>query len=98
VCKQHLPNYGVFYEDRWFHRLQAGVRDEIEIDEIQYAIGIVTSDTTYVYRLFNHECDEPGLLKLEKDGSLILEAKLELDSSKLIMGVKSPYPVTQFIN
>jgi hypothetical protein len=72
--------------------------DEIDIDEIQYAIGIVTSDTTYVYRLFNHECDTPGILKLEDDGSLILEAKLELDSSKLIMGVKSPYPVTQFIN
>ena len=72
--------------------------DEIEIDEIQYAIGIVTSDTSYVYRLFNHECEEPGLLKLDKDGNLILEAKMELDSSKLIMGVKSPYPVTQFIN
>jgi NAD+ synthase (glutamine-hydrolysing) len=23
-CKQHLPNYGLFYEDRWFHRWKAG--------------------------------------------------------------------------
>jgi len=72
--------------------------DEIEIDEIQYAIGIVTSDTSYVYRLFNHECDKPGILKLDEQGNLILEAKLELDTSKEIMGVQSPYPVTQFIN
>lgn len=72
--------------------------DKIEIDEIQYAIGIVTSDTTYVYRLFNHECDKPGILKLDEQDNLILEAELELDSSKEIMGVDSPYPVTQFIN
>jgi len=71
--------------------------DEIEIDEIQYAIGIVTSDTTYVYRLFNHECEKPGILKLDEDDNLILEAEMELDSSKLVMGVESPYPVTQFI-
>jgi len=72
--------------------------DKIEIDEIQYAIGMVTSDTTYVYRLFNHECDKPGILKLDEQDNLILEAELELDSSKEIMGVNSPYPVTQFIN
>jgi hypothetical protein len=72
--------------------------DEIEIDEIQYAIGMVTSDTTYVYRLFNHECEKPGILKLDEDGNLILEAELELDTSKEIMGVQSPFPVTQFIN
>ena len=71
--------------------------DEIEIDEIQYAIGIVTSDTTYVYRLFNHECEKPAILKLDEDDNLILEAEMELDSSKLVMGVESPYPVTQFI-
>lgn len=39
VCKQHLPNYGVFYEDRWFHRWPAGVRAEIERDGISYPIG-----------------------------------------------------------
>lgn len=39
ACKQHLPNYGLFYEDRWFHRWQAGVQGEIEIDELKYPIG-----------------------------------------------------------
>lgn len=73
--------------------------DKIEIDEIQYSIGIVTSDKTYVYRLFNHECEEPALLSFsQKDGGLILEAEMELDSSKEVMGVESPYQVTQFIN
>ena len=71
--------------------------DEIEIDEIQYAIGIVTSDTTYTYRLFNHECESPAILCLDDQDNLILEAEMELDSSKLVMGVESPYPVTQFI-
>ena len=72
--------------------------DEIEIDMIQYAIGIVTDDDKYVYRLFNHECEEPALLYLDKDGNLLLEARMETDSSKHVMGVESPYPVTQFIN
>lgn len=31
VAKQHLPNYGVFYEDRWFHRWPANARDEIKV-------------------------------------------------------------------
>lgn len=39
ACKQHLPNYGLFYEDRWFHRWQAGVQGEIELDELKYPIG-----------------------------------------------------------
>lgn len=39
ACKQHLPNYGLFYEDRWFHRWQAGIQGEIEIDELKYPIG-----------------------------------------------------------
>lgn len=44
VCKQHLPNYGVFYEDRWFQRWPAGVRDEIIIDELKYPIGDLVFD------------------------------------------------------
>ena len=39
VCKQHLPNYGVFYEDRWFHRWPAGKKDEISILGVNYPIG-----------------------------------------------------------
>ena len=73
--------------------------DEIEITGIQYAIGIVTDDDKYVYRLFNHKCDTPAILFVdEDDGSLCLEAEMETDSSKEVMGVESPYPVTQFIN
>jgi NAD+ synthase (glutamine-hydrolysing) len=34
-----LPNYGLFYEDRWFHRWQAGVQGEIMIDDFKYPIG-----------------------------------------------------------
>lgn len=79
-----------------YKRLKAG--DEIEIDEIQYSIGMVMDDSKYLYRLFNHECEEPGLLYLDDNDSLILEAKMELDDCKEVMGVESPYPVTQFIN
>ena len=71
---------------------------EIDIDMIQYAIGIVTDDDKYVYRLFNHECRDPAILYVDEDNNLCLEAKMELDSSKEVMGVESPYPVTQFIN
>lgn len=42
VCKQHLPNYGLFYEDRWFHRWPAGVRADIELDGFVYPIGDLT--------------------------------------------------------
>lgn len=72
--------------------------DEIDIDMIQYAIGIVVDDDKYVYRLFNHECERPAVLYVDEDGNLCLEAKMETDSSKEVMGVESPYPVTQFIN
>lgn len=44
VCKQHLPNYGVFYEDRWFHRWSPNVRDEIVINEMKYPIGDLMFD------------------------------------------------------
>lgn len=39
VCKQHLPNYGVFYEDRWFHRWPAGQKAEVERQGLSYPIG-----------------------------------------------------------
>jgi NAD+ synthase (glutamine-hydrolysing) len=41
VCKQHLPNYGLFYEDRWFHRWKAGQTTEISIEGIKYLAGDV---------------------------------------------------------
>jgi NAD+ synthase (glutamine-hydrolysing) len=39
VCKQHLPNYGLFYEDRWFQRWKPEQFDEIEIDGLKYPVG-----------------------------------------------------------
>jgi NAD+ synthase (glutamine-hydrolysing) len=39
VCKRHLPNYGLFYEDRWFHRWPAGLKDEVTIDGFKYPVG-----------------------------------------------------------
>jgi NAD+ synthase (glutamine-hydrolysing) len=39
VCKRHLPNYGIFYEDRWFHRWPASLKDEISIDGFKYPVG-----------------------------------------------------------
>ncbi|MCP9766755.1 NAD(+) synthase [Lacihabitans sp. LS3-19] len=39
VCKQHLPNYGLFYEDRWFHRWKPSQISEISIKGIKYPVG-----------------------------------------------------------
>ncbi len=39
VCKQHLPNYGLFYEDRWFHRWKPGQASEVQINGIRYPVG-----------------------------------------------------------
>ena len=73
--------------------------DKIEIDEIQYAIGILAGDGKYVYRVFNHESENtPALLYIDKQDRLVLKAEMELDDSKAVMGIESPYQVTQFIN
>ncbi|MFT5884278.1 MAG: NAD+ synthase (glutamine-hydrolyzing) [Arcticibacterium sp.] len=37
--KRHLPNYGVFYEDRWFHRWPANQKDEVTIEGFKYPVG-----------------------------------------------------------
>ncbi|UBM60140.1 NAD(+) synthase [Marinilongibacter aquaticus] len=39
VCKQHLPNYGIFYEDRWFQRWPAGQKSVVQIGHQTYPIG-----------------------------------------------------------
>lgn len=39
TCKQHLPNYGLFYEDRWFHRWPSGTKDEVLVDGFKYPVG-----------------------------------------------------------
>ncbi|PLK43504.1 NAD(+) synthase [Emticicia sp. TH156] len=77
VCKQHLPNYGVFYEDRWFHRWPAGVRDEIEIDEFKYPIGDLVFDLSGV-RIGFEICEDawvanrPGRTLFDRGVDIIL--------------------------
>ncbi len=77
VCKQHLPNYGVFYEDRWFHRWQAGVRDEIEIDEFKYPIGDLVFELSGV-RIGFEICEDawvanrPGRAMFDRGVDIIL--------------------------
>jgi NAD+ synthase (glutamine-hydrolysing) len=44
VCKQHLPNYGLFYEDRWFHRWKPEQNEEITIKGIKYPVGDLVFD------------------------------------------------------
>ncbi|WP_341224340.1 NAD(+) synthase [uncultured Arcticibacterium sp.] len=39
ACKRHLPNYGVFYEDRWFHRWPDNLKDEVSINGFKYPVG-----------------------------------------------------------
>lgn len=39
VAKQNLPNYGVFYEDRWFHRWPANTRTEFKKNGFSYPFG-----------------------------------------------------------
>jgi NAD+ synthase (glutamine-hydrolysing) len=46
VAKQHLPNYGVFYEDRWFHRWPANARDEIKVRDFSYPFGDLVFDVS----------------------------------------------------
>ena len=47
--KQHLPNYTVFYEDRWFHRWPAHQTDEIEINGLKYPVGDITFEVDGIH-------------------------------------------------
>lgn len=44
VCKQHLPNYGIFYEDRWFHRWKAGQATAVQVNGVSYPAGDILFD------------------------------------------------------
>ncbi len=77
VCKQHLPNYGVFYEDRWFHRWPAGARDEVKIAGFGYPIGDLVFDLSGV-RVGFEICEDawvaqrPGRAHFERGVDIIL--------------------------
>nr|MCU0327098.1 NAD+ synthetase [Spirosomataceae bacterium] len=77
ACKQHLPNYGLFYEDRWFHRWQPNVQSEIEINELKYPIGDLLFDISGV-RIGFEICEDawvanrPGRALFDRGVDIIL--------------------------
>jgi NAD+ synthase (glutamine-hydrolysing) len=77
VCKQHLPNYGLFYEDRWFQRWRSGVKDQIELREINYPIGDLFFEIDDV-RIGLEICEDawvanrPGRLHFDRGVDIIL--------------------------
>lgn len=77
ACKQHLPNYGLFYEDRWFHRWQPNVQSEIEINELKYPIGDLLFDVSGV-RIGFEICEDawvanrPGRALFDRGVDIIL--------------------------
>ena len=77
VAKQHLPNNGVFYEDRWFHRWPAGSREEVKIGDFAYPIGDLVFDLSGV-RIGFEICEDawvaqrPGRALFDRGVDIIL--------------------------
>lgn len=77
VCKQHLPNYGLFYEDRWFQRWKAGQTGSVKVDEVAYPAGDLLFDISGL-RLGIEICedawvpDRPGIRLAERGVDIIL--------------------------
>lgn len=77
VCKQHLPNYGVFYEDRWFHRWKAGQATTVRVNGISYPAGDILFDISGI-KLGVEICEDawvanrPGVRLFDRGTDLIL--------------------------
>jgi len=77
VCKQHLPNYGVFYEDRWFHRWKAGQSTTVRVNGISYPAGDILFDISGI-KLGVEICedawvaDRPGVRLFDRGADIIL--------------------------
>ncbi len=77
VCKQNLPNYGVFYEDRWFHRWQPGEVSYIEISGMSYPVGDLVFEVSGV-KIGIEICEDawvagrPGLSLYQRGVDIIL--------------------------
>lgn len=77
TAKQHLPNYGLFYEDRWFHRWPSGAREEIKLGDFSYPIGDLVFDLSGV-RIAFEICEDawvalrPGRSHFERGVDIIL--------------------------
>lgn len=77
VCKQHLPNYGVFYEDRWFNRWKAGQSTTVRINGVIYPAGDLLFDISGI-KMGVEICedawvaDRPGTRLFDRGADLIL--------------------------
>jgi NAD+ synthase (glutamine-hydrolysing) len=77
VCKQHLPNYGLFYEDRWFQRWPSNVKEEIEISGIKYPIGDLQFDLSGI-KIGLEICEDawvanrPGIRHFDRGVDIVL--------------------------
>lgn len=77
ACKQHLPNYGVFYEDRWFHRWQAGKTTTVQVNGISYPAGDLLFDISGI-KLGVEICEDawvagrPGTRLFDRGTDIIL--------------------------
>lgn len=79
VAKRFLPNYGIHYEARWFHRWPIAVQDQIKINDQHYPIGDIYFNCGGV-RLGFEICAEgwvanrPGIKLAEKGIDIILNS------------------------
>lgn len=77
VCKQHLPNYGLFYEDRWFLRWPQGQTSEISINGFNYPVGDLVFNVSGL-KIGVEICEDawvanrPGVKLYEKGVDIIL--------------------------
>ncbi len=77
VLKQHLPNYGVFYEDRWFQRWKPGKTGSLSWKGKTYPVGDLSFEIGG-YRLGIEICEDawvpqrPGSKLNEKGVDFIL--------------------------
>ena len=77
VCKQHLPNYGVFYEDRWFHRWKAGQVTTVRVNGVTYPAGDILFDVSGI-KIGVEICedawvaDRPGTRLFDRGADIIL--------------------------
>jgi NAD+ synthase (glutamine-hydrolysing) len=89
VAKQHLPNNGVFYEDRWFHRWPAGVRDEIKVGDFSYPIGDLVFDLSGV-RIGFEICEDAWVA--QRPGRALFDRGVDI----ILNPSASPFTFTKF--
>ncbi|MGL4631058.1 MAG: NAD(+) synthase [Leadbetterella sp.] len=77
VCKQHLPNNGLFYEDRWFHRWKPNHVTEIKLRDQSYPVGDLIFDVSGI-KIGIEICEDawvpnrPGVRNFDRGVHIIL--------------------------